>query len=194
MNGRINDSQVWNESKFKEEISDPKNPLNLPREHLFVADDAYPLSEHLLKPYTGDRLDFKCSIFNYRLSRSRRIIENVFGIMAMMFRVLLVTINISPERACDVVLAVCVLHNFLIAHKSAAPAYLYQNVDTNDEDNGAWRKKVDLTLVTAAGKSVNNGTKKGTQTRDALCDHFMTEGAVDFQWKMVGKVLHSKRR
>ena len=45
-----------------------------------VADDAFPLKDYLLKPYSQTGLIIQNRVFNYRLSRARRIFENAFGI------------------------------------------------------------------------------------------------------------------
>lgn len=52
-----------------------------------VGDDAFALKTHLLKPYGGTNLTKAQKIFNYRLSRARRIVENAFGILASRFRI-----------------------------------------------------------------------------------------------------------
>ena len=53
-------------------------------------------------------------VFIYRLSRERRVGENVFGIMANRFQIFLTAMEISPENVEKVTPASCVLHNFLI--------------------------------------------------------------------------------
>ena len=55
--------------------------------HCIVADEAFPLRCCLMRPYprtnNGQTLPGDQKIFNYRLSRARRIVENAFGIWRM---------------------------------------------------------------------------------------------------------------
>jgi hypothetical protein len=54
--------------------------------YVFVVDSAFALNNHMMKPYSGvhDKGNGK-RVFNYRLSRARRVVENAFGIMASVF-------------------------------------------------------------------------------------------------------------
>uniref|UniRef100_A0A915DDJ9 DDE Tnp4 domain-containing protein n=1 Tax=Ditylenchus dipsaci TaxID=166011 RepID=A0A915DDJ9_9BILA len=53
----------------------------------FVGDGAFPLSRRMMKPFPGQRLSHHKQIYNYRISRARRLIENFFGILACSYRV-----------------------------------------------------------------------------------------------------------
>ncbi|XP_012228802.2 putative nuclease HARBI1 [Linepithema humile] len=53
-------------------------------------------------------------IFNYRLSRARRVIENAFGILVSKWAILKNSICCKPETAESIVMALICLHNFLI--------------------------------------------------------------------------------
>ena len=70
-----------------------KNKMNIPESeeitgddlevpYFLVGDEIFPLKNWLMRPYSGKALVNETrKIFNYRLSRARRIIENTFGIM-----------------------------------------------------------------------------------------------------------------
>jgi hypothetical protein len=55
--------------------------------YVMVGDEAFPLKPYLLKPYNANKIrgDESKKIFNYRVSRARRISENAFGILHQKF-------------------------------------------------------------------------------------------------------------
>lgn len=56
----------------------PDNQTMAP--YVFVGDEAFPLKPYLLRPYPGRAVDSQQKrIYNYRLSRARRVVENAFG-------------------------------------------------------------------------------------------------------------------
>lgn len=121
-NGRISDGGVFWQSdlakaveknllKFPEDKPLPGRSIAMP--YVILADAAFTLSRHILKPYPFKGLTKEQRIFNYRLSRGRRVVENAFGILANRFRILLTTIALHPEKAKLITQACCALHNFL---------------------------------------------------------------------------------
>jgi hypothetical protein len=76
---------------------------------VIVADEAFPLKHPILRPFRGHNLTQKQRIFNYRLSRARRVVENTFGITAHVWRILLKRMEVSVNLAC------CTMHNFLLS-------------------------------------------------------------------------------
>ncbi|XP_033989775.1 protein ALP1-like [Trematomus bernacchii] len=103
-NGRISDGGVFGGCSLQDALENRTfnipAPAPLPASdqavcYHIVADEAFPLKEYLMKPYLNRRLAVEQRIFNYRLSRARRVVENAFGILANRFRVFLTTINIQ---------------------------------------------------------------------------------------------------
>jgi hypothetical protein len=81
------------------------------------------------------QLTRKTKIFNYRLSRARRIIENVLGILVARFGAFKTHINIQLDNIKYVVMASCALHNFLrrISPDTYTPSVCF---DIEDLENG----------------------------------------------------------
>ncbi|XP_031335129.1 uncharacterized protein LOC116165000 [Photinus pyralis] len=122
VNGRISDGGVFRDCTLSKAIQN--NSLNFPQSrplpgssnnvpYVIVADDAFPLSTRIVKPYPQRGLSHDKKIFNYRLSRARRIIEHAFGILPNRFRVLLNPICLSPNKVEKITLACVALHNYL---------------------------------------------------------------------------------
>jgi len=76
-----------------------------------------------MKPFSARGLSASERIFNYRLSRARRVVENSFGILTNRFRILRGQMQLQPDTACLVVLACCALHNFLRSNSCANAEY-----------------------------------------------------------------------
>ncbi|XP_049520001.1 uncharacterized protein LOC125944108 [Dermacentor silvarum] len=100
-----------------------KGKLNLPRAamlpgsesvcpHVFVGDEAFQLRSDFMRPLPGTRTEAGEVIFNYRLSRARRCVENAFGILSRR-RIYEKQINLQPKNVDNVVKPTCILNNFL---------------------------------------------------------------------------------
>ena len=77
---------------------------------VFVADDAFQMKPFMLKPYARIDADISKKVFNYRLSRARRIIENCFGIAAARFRVFRKLVIAKVENVVTITKAVVSLY------------------------------------------------------------------------------------
>lgn len=84
--------------------------------YIIVRDEAFRLYERIMKPYSRAQAkeDIEKTIFNYRVSRARRISENAFGLLSQIFRVFFfLPIAIKPE-ICDLLIqTTCCLHNLI---------------------------------------------------------------------------------
>ncbi|GBP71319.1 hypothetical protein EVAR_57703_1 [Eumeta japonica] len=111
-------------------------PYTVEVPYMILADKAFELNDYFIKPFRGSPESGSIErIFNYRISRARRVVENAFGIAASVFRVLRKPLLLEPEKAKKIILAVMYLHNFL--RKRSASTNLYTPNGTFDsEQNG----------------------------------------------------------
>ena len=199
-NGQISDGGVFKNSSLssalEENLLEVPSPRQLisdnnqsPLPYFLVADDAFPLKTNIMKPYPFRGLSKEKRIFNYRLSRARRIVENAFGIMANRFRIFMSPILVDPENVVKVTLACCVLHNFL--REKVATQYTpsgtldAENVATGATNLGDWRDAGGNVLQSTGTERRNNYTNDAKEIRDHFCTYFNSSGAVPWQEKFV---------
>jgi hypothetical protein len=153
--GSGSDAGVFSQTELKEALENGTiglpEPDNLPNDdqpvpYFLVGDDAFGLQTWMMKPLPHRNMTIEDRIFNYRLSRARRVVENAFGLLAARFRCLLTTMPQSAERVCTITLACCVLHNLLRLKYPTLDvnAVDQDNPDTNDIIPGAWREGANL--------------------------------------------------
>ncbi|KAJ4944617.1 hypothetical protein JOQ06_013160, partial [Pogonophryne albipinna] len=82
---------------------------------VMVGDAAFPLKPYLMRPYPGQNLTHQKRIFNDKLSRARMVVENAFRILASRWRIFHRRINLHSKNVATLVVAGCILHNFLLA-------------------------------------------------------------------------------
>jgi len=120
-NGRVSDGGVYNNSGLSTAIQN--NTLDFPKDqflpgthdkvpYVIIADEAFKATRVLMKPW-GQRTSKQKKIFNYRLSRARRVVENAFGILSNKFQVLQSEIILPVETVEQITLTYCSLHNFV---------------------------------------------------------------------------------
>lgn len=89
--------------------------------YYLVGDEGFGLKQYLQRPYPGrskGTLPESKRIFNYRLSRARRVIENSFGILVAKWRIFRQPIHANVEKVKAITLAAVCLHNFLLMEES----------------------------------------------------------------------------
>jgi hypothetical protein len=83
--GIFRDSEIY--QTFEEGNAGLPEPIpfpgsDVPVPYHLIGDDAFALRRWLMKPFSHRSLSRQERIFNYRLSRARRCVENAFGILA----------------------------------------------------------------------------------------------------------------
>ncbi|XP_074039919.1 uncharacterized protein [Leptinotarsa decemlineata] len=195
--GRISDGGVFKHSTLHKRLQ--SNDLNIPTarslpgrnqvvEYVFLGDEAFPLCKHIMKPFSGTHQKGSMErIFNYLLSRARRIVENVFGISSAVFRILRKPMLLEPEKAELVVMTIVLLHNFLRRNKQSRT--LYNPTGTFDADvdgqfvPGNWRETLNekMSSLIPIRTLPRKSPKEAQDTRKEFAAYFTSNGRICWQ-------------
>ena len=194
--GCSSDAQIWNHCELQEAVNDgtigfpDDSPLpydDRPMPYFFIGDDAFALRATMMKPYSRRTMDREERIFNYRLSRARRIVENAFGILAHRWRCLLSPLQQQPQTVVGIVTACICLHNLMRTRYR----WLNGNIaDREDVDHnivpGAWRAdRPLLDIEVPRTRGGNRDAVRAKKMRDYLKEYYNSAvGAVPWQDKM----------
>lgn len=203
--GSVGDASIWNRSALKANIEsgtvtfpedsilpDSTDGVKVP--YHIVGDSAFQLDSFLMKPYSqvAVNTDIGKRIFNYRLSRARRCVENAFGILVQRFQVLRAPIRTSIETSDVIVLATISLHNWLMTDRKRRENYCTAGLtDKEDLNNltftsGSFRKEPPSNgLLPLAQQGGHKSTNASQKIRDTLCSYFSSDGQRTWQRKML---------
>lgn len=198
-NGRMSDGGIWGRSSLKSALDHGRLNIPVPKPlthepqgrsfpFTFIGDAAFGLGINMMRAFPGENRDIAERVFDYRLSRARRVVENVFGLLSSRFQVLDSGMRIHPDKVVKVVKATCVLHNLL---RSKVPQKYSPEYQLSREDLAGGIIHP-LTLDgSGAGAMVRlrnvgtNSTRAAREVRKRLRDYFMGPGAVSWQMRMV---------
>ena len=176
VNGRVSDGGVWNRTDLCDALENGK--INLP------------MPQPLPKPYPQQDLDLERRICNYRFSGARRIVENVFGLLANRWRIFCAPIPLQPNKVEIVTMAIVTLHNWLIKGPSKDVYVPPRVIDTVNPATGkivpgSWRDDGTPSknlLPLAMLRHGNNPSNHAKRVRDEFKEYFNCEGEVGRQW------------
>ncbi|KAJ8679535.1 hypothetical protein QAD02_015322 [Eretmocerus hayati] len=185
--GRQSDGGVFRNSRIGQLFR--RNQMNMPPAEplvdgghpipiMLLGDEGFAQSLYLLRPYTRNiRMCLRKRVFNYRLSRARRIVEAAFGSLTRIWQVMEDPIRTSLKVALQTVHACICLHNFLIMYEERKERRDVEPYDANEgaEQIHGMEGYVDDEPVPREGTP--------ERLRYELSHYFMNEGAVHFQWE-----------
>ncbi|KAL4119015.1 hypothetical protein QTP88_011888 [Uroleucon formosanum] len=179
--GKSSDSSIFKESLFYKKLIN--NSLNIPNPkpistlnpepmpYVIVGDEAFGLSENIMRPYGGNNLTMSKKIFNYRLSRARRYIECTFGILSNKWRIFHRPLNVKLDLAQNIIKACCILHNFV----RVRDGYRYDDTLTVQG----------LENVPIENQNVTRGSRTAQAVRDKYAHYFITDGQIEWQYSKI---------
>lgn len=191
--GRNSDGGIFTNSNLGQAMA--QGTLNIPEDealsgaeqlgalpYVVVADEAFPLKKNMMRPFPGKGCSKDQQIYNYRLSRARRIVENAFGVLAARWRVYHTKVSARPDWVTAIVKATCVLHNFV--QGQTTPAQVTTLLQETAGVNNAG-----LQDVTGAG---NRAGRDALDIRNAFMNYFVNYSPVQWQEDHVNRGIFAE--
>lgn len=148
--------------------------------YVVVGDEAFALTNYMMRPYPrSGNLSERQKIFNYRLSRARRVVECAFGLLRGRWRIFAKPIIASNHTVRGIVQAAICLHNFIMnkemQENNSERHYSIMEL-SNEVSEG----------LTDMGRTGSNAYKRtAANIRDKFAEYFHTAGAVPWQWQKI---------
>ena len=188
--GRQSDGSVFANSLFGRMLKAQQLPIPPPEPlggsaspdlpYVFVGDEAFPLLQNLMRPYPGGNLTREKIIFNYRLSRARRTVENAFGILASRFRCFHRPLMLTTKHVAAVVKAAVVIHNFLRGEVGSQYTEIASEIQSCNNQ---------ATLLTSMRRVGRSYSSTASNVREAFSRYFcLPEGSISWQDNLTQRV------
>lgn len=141
--------------------------------YVIVGDEGFPMKRFLLRPFPRQgQLDVEKRIYNYRLCRCRRIVENAFGILAQRWRIYFRPLACKYDSIVKIIKATTVLHNYLCSKGDMT------SVGTQEDISHAYE-----TCWKPIPRFGTRSSEEAKHVREEFVDYFYSEhGSVPWQW------------
>lgn len=129
-----------------------------------------------MKPFSQQKLTHKHRVFNYRLSRARRVVENVCSSMAPRFRIFSKPNSLHLENIHLIVVACCVLDN--IFQRSHGDVYASPEQHVNNISDSVGSIHIHHSLERSHNRQ---SCELAKEDREVFVSNVNGEGAVSCQ-------------
>jgi hypothetical protein len=210
------DGHAWGRCSLKQALHNAENTLkslNLlqlrplpgstkPIPFVLTGDEAFPLSKHMIQPYPRRNLTVEERIANFRISRGRRISENIIGILGNRWRCFRASFLLCPEKVEQITMAVLTLHNWLRSDNASRNIYCPLTLIDSREDMatgklipGLWRYDIPLeSLLPLQPASIHNSASEAKAMHQELQGYSVMRGMLPGNVKCVAfRTQHFRR-
>ena len=194
--GAAGDAQIFNRSEFVQLMEAHQLPVPdadpLPGDdaripYFLVGDDAFAQRVWLQKPFQKFQFTREETVFNYRLSRARRCIENSFGILTNRWRCITTTMAQTPNNVMNIVHACVCMHNLMRRRYPVHHAALVHDREDGEQVQN-WRE--DTLLASLQAIRGNRGTREARIQREYLKAYYNSPvGALPWQEERAGAAV-----
>jgi DDE superfamily endonuclease len=160
--------------------------FSVPPGRFYLADSGYANTRNFITPYRNHLYHLSAfrrrsranrylsseDLFNHRHAQLRNIVERTFGVVKKKFKILEFMRTYDYKRQCKIVIACCILHNFIRKHTEVPT--IMRSIDTTeeeDEDSDEEDEVVAADPIIAASIVVD-ATEIGANIRQDIRDWF----------------------
>lgn len=144
--------------------------------YVMAGDEAFALSSSMMKPYPRRNcLNLKERVFNYRLSRARRIVETSFGILSAVWRIFKSPLRTNLATSILIIQACVCLHNFILKFDPDRERIINMAKSAEARDNC-------FETIPDNLRNDDENLVGPARDRDEFANYFLTDGAIKFQW------------
>lgn len=142
-----------------------------------------------MKPYPESHLKGSVKRIFYRLSRARKIVENVSGILSAVYRSPRKPLLLEPEKADFLVMTCIYFHNFV--RKNQSSKHVQTTNGTFDTEvngqllDGPWRRQLGKSTLTSMPKVTRESATSSEEIRKEFAEYFALDGRVPGKMTMV---------
>ncbi|CAF4927936.1 unnamed protein product [Pieris macdunnoughi] len=112
-------------------------------------------------------------------SKKSRVVENAFGVLNSVCRVLHKPILLEPEKATKVMLVTVYLYNYLRSNPNLRSSVSFYTIQGNGEIvPGSWRSEQAPTSLLPIDAIPRRASQNAKDIRSHLARHFITNGAI----------------
>jgi hypothetical protein len=173
--GRENGSSVFSNSSFGKAFS--SGDLNVPPMRnipatsismtlYFVGDETFPLKPNLMRPFPRRELDFAKTIFNGKLSSTRRTIECAFGLLTTKFGIFQKAFETNVEMTECTIKSACDVYNYIRKTQTTEIKRREEEILEQEEQN--------VTASVEHAACFGRPSTEAPQVREKLKDYFVS--------------------
>jgi DDE superfamily endonuclease len=164
--------------------------FSVQQDRFYLADSGYANTRNFITPYRNhpyhlavfrrrsraNRYLSPEDLFNHKHAQLRNIVEKTFGVVKKKFKILHFMRPYDYKRQCKIVIACCILHNFIRKHTEVPTTREMGNTSDEDNEDNAEEDEVGSDPITTASIDVD-ATEIGANIRQEMRDWFWAHHA-----------------
>ena len=161
---------------------------NEPIPYVLVADNAFPLGRHCMKPFPQSNLSDRKKNFQLEIIQNETSKRKCIWVWGNTFHVFTTTMALEQEKTVVITLATVVLHN--MSRMDSNESYTFDGLlDAEGDDGnvirGEWRSDASNFTKSLSMNKSNRASVSAERIRNIFADYFYGVGQIPWQWNFL---------